>query len=49
VGTRLVDASAPSITLGPGDDVLPGQGAHWASLTVQLDQGAFTAGLELAW
>jgi hypothetical protein len=40
--TRLVDASAPSITLGPGDE-------RWGSLLVTLDPGAFTAGLELAW
>ena len=45
----LVDASAPSIALVPGDGLLPGQGAAWASLTIRLDQGAFTAGLELSW
>lgn len=38
----LVDASAPTITLGPGDE-------RWASLLVHLDRGAFTAGLELGW
>lgn len=45
----LVDASAPSIALEPSDGLLPGQGASWASLTIRLDQGAFTAGLELSW
>jgi alpha-glucosidase (family GH31 glycosyl hydrolase) len=45
----LVDASAPSIALEPSDGLLPGQGASWASLTLRLDQGAFTAGLELSW
>jgi hypothetical protein len=39
---RLVDASATSITLGPGDE-------RWGSLLVRLDPGAFTAGLELGW
>jgi len=46
---HLVDASAPSIVLVPGDEVLPGLGGHWDSLTVRLDVGAFTAGLELGW
>jgi alpha-glucosidase (family GH31 glycosyl hydrolase) len=45
----LVDASAPTIALEPSDGLLPGQGASWASLTIRLDQGAFTAGLELSW
>ena len=45
----LVDASAPNIALEPRDGRLPGQGASWASLTIRLDQGAFTAGLELSW
>ena len=45
----LVDASAPNIALEPSDGQLPGQGASWASLTIRLDQGAFTAGLELSW
>jgi alpha-glucosidase (family GH31 glycosyl hydrolase) len=46
---HLVDASAPSITLAPGDDLLPGLGGRWDSLVVKLDVGAFTAGLELGW
>jgi alpha-glucosidase (family GH31 glycosyl hydrolase) len=45
----LVDASASSIALVPSDDLLPGLGGHWGSLTVRLDVGAFTAGLELGW
>jgi alpha-glucosidase len=46
---RLVDASAPSIALAPGDGLLPGAGGTWDSLIVRLDVGAFTAGLELGW
>ena len=49
VGTRLVDASSPRITLAPGDGTLPGQDGAWNSVTINLDVGAFTAGLELAW
>jgi alpha-glucosidase (family GH31 glycosyl hydrolase) len=47
--THLADASASSIALVPGDGALPGLGGRWDSLTVRLDSGAFTAGLELAW
>lgn len=46
---HLVDASVPTITLAPGDDVLPGLGGSWASTIVRLDGGEFTAGLELGW
>ncbi len=45
----LVDASAPSIAIIPGDGSLPGPGGSWDSLTIRLDSGAFTAGLELGW
>ncbi|HZO33072.1 MAG TPA: TIM-barrel domain-containing protein [Chloroflexota bacterium] len=49
VGTRLVDASSPRIALAPGDGTLPGLEGAWNSVTISLDVGAFTAGLELAW
>ncbi|MCC7372362.1 MAG: hypothetical protein IT306_28370 [Chloroflexi bacterium] len=45
----LVDASSPAVALTPSDGILPGLGAHWSSITVRLEQGAFTAGLELSW
>ncbi len=45
----LVDASAPGIAIIPGDGSLPGPGGTWDSLTIRLDTGAFTAGLELGW
>lgn len=45
----LVDASSPRIAIVPGDGGLPGLGGAWRSLTVALDAGAFTAGLELSW
>jgi hypothetical protein len=45
----LVDASATSIAIIPGDGSLPGPGGSWDSLTIRLDTGAFTAGLELGW
>jgi hypothetical protein len=47
--TRLVDASSPRITLVPRDDSRPDLFGEWNSVTVRLDVGAFTAGLELAW
>jgi alpha-glucosidase (family GH31 glycosyl hydrolase) len=46
---HLVDASAPSISLAPGDDALPGGAGRWDSLIVRLGGGEFTAGLELGW
>jgi len=46
---HLVDASASRIVLAPSDGDLPGLGANWDSLTIRLDVGAFTAGLELGW
>jgi alpha-glucosidase (family GH31 glycosyl hydrolase) len=46
---QLVDASAPSIAIVPSDGTLPGAGGTWDSLTIRLDAGAFTAGLELGW
>ena len=49
VGTRLVDASSSRIALSAGDGVLPGLGGSWNSVTIGLDVGNFTAGLELAW
>jgi hypothetical protein len=48
-GTTLVDASSPRITLTPGDGLLPGLGGTWDSVTIGLDVGNFTAGLELGW
>jgi hypothetical protein len=47
--TQLVDASSPRIALIPGDGVLPGLGGAWNSVTIGLDVGNFTAGLELGW
>ncbi|MFN8637218.1 MAG: hypothetical protein U0893_25495, partial [Chloroflexota bacterium] len=48
-GVVLVDASAPSITLEPGDGQLPGLGGRWESAIVRLGAGGFTAGLEIGW
>ena len=47
--THLVDASSPRIALVPGDGTLPGLGGSWNSVTIGLDVGSFTAGLELGW
>jgi hypothetical protein len=48
-GTHLLDASSPRIALVPGDGTLPGLGGAWKSVTIGLDVGSFTAGLELGW
>lgn len=48
-GARLVDAASPAIRVVERDDSLPGLGGAWSSLTVGLEVGAYTTGLELAW
>jgi len=46
---QIVDAASPRVRIVPGDGLLPGFGATWDSLTVSLDLGAYTTGLELSW
>ena len=46
---EIVDAASPRVRIVPGDDSLPGLGGHWESVTVALDVGAYTTGLELRW
>jgi hypothetical protein len=45
----MVDAASPRMRLVPGDGSLPGFGGGWDSITVALDAGAYTTGLELRW
>jgi hypothetical protein len=46
---EMVDAASPRMRLVPGDRSLPGFGGSWDSITVALDAGAYSTGLELRW
>ena len=47
--TQMVDAASPRVRIVEGDGSLPGLGGDWESVTVALDVGAYTTGLELRW
>jgi alpha-D-xyloside xylohydrolase len=48
-GVEIVDAASTRVRIVPGDGLLPGFGGTWDSVTIALDVGAYTTGLELRW
>jgi hypothetical protein len=46
---QIVDAASPRVRIVPSDASLPGLGGRWDSVSVALDVGAYTTGLELRW